>query len=125
MEASRNAALNLTQAKTAERLKSVKSISAPKFEKLDPFIVMDPPYGPEGARIARIVENLPVNGVSPAIPTEYGAFIIFVEKRTLPDAAEFEKQKKYIEYVYHQKKAGAARVAFTAWLLSKCQSQGI
>ena len=86
---------------------------------------MDPPYGPEGARIARIVENLPVNGVSSAIPTEYGSFIIFVEKRTLPDAAEFEKQKKYIEYVYHQKKAGAARAAFTTWLLSKCQSQGI
>ncbi len=124
-EAARNAALNLSQAKAAERIKSVKGISAPKFEKLDSFIAMDPPYGPEGARIAKIVENLPVSGVSPTIPSEYGAFILFVEKRTLPDPAEFEKQKKYIEYVYHQKKAGAARAAFTAWLLSKCQSQGI
>jgi hypothetical protein len=124
-EAARNTALNLSQAKAAERVKSVKGVSAPKFEKMDSFIVMDPPYGPEGARIARIVENLPVNGVSPTIPTEYGAFIIFVEKRTLPDPAEFEKQQKYIEYVYHQKKAGAARAAFTSWLLSKCQSQGI
>lgn len=125
VEAARNTALNLTQAKTADRLKSVKAVNSPKFEKLDSFIVMDPPYGPEGARIARNVENLPVNGVSSAIPTEYGSFIIFVEKRTLPDAAEFEKQQKYIEYVYHQKKAGAARAAFTSWLMSKCQSQGI
>ena len=124
-EAARNTALNLSQAKAAERIKSVKSISAPKFEKLDSFIVMEPPYGPEGARIARIVEDLPVNGVSAPMPAEYGAFIICVEKRTLPDAAEFEKQKKYIEYVYHQKKAGAARAAFNSWLMSKCQSQGI
>jgi hypothetical protein len=124
-EAARNAALNLSQAKAAERIKSVKSIIAPKFEKLDSFIVMDPPYGPEGARIARIVEDLPVNGVSSPMPAEYGAFIICVEKRTLPDAGEFEKQKKYIEYVYHQKKSGAARAAFNSWLLSKCQGQGI
>ena len=124
-EAARNTALKLSQAKATERIKSVKSVSAPKFEKLDSFIAMEPPYGPEGARIARIVEDLPVNGVSTPIPAEYGAFIICVEKRTLPDGAEFEKQKKYIEYVYHQKKAGAARAAFNSWLMSKCQSQGI
>lgn len=124
-EAARNTSLNLSQAKVAERLKSIKNIHMPKFEKLDSFIIMDPPYGPEGVRIAKIVENLAAGGVSAAIPAEYGSFIIFVEKRTLPDPAGFEKQKKYIEYVYHQKKAGAARAAFNSWLLSKCQSQGI
>ncbi|MHB9139513.1 MAG: hypothetical protein ACYC4Q_08925, partial [Victivallaceae bacterium] len=120
----RNTALAISQAKPADRIKAVKAIASPKFEKLDSFIVSDPPYGPDGERIAGVVENLAVNGVSAPVPAEYGAFIVLVEKRTPPSAAEFEKQQKYIEFAYRQKKLNAARAAFNSWLESKCTSQG-
>lgn len=120
----RNTALAISQAKPAERIKAVKANAAPKFEKLDSFIVSDPPYGPDGERIASVVESLPANGISSPVPAEYGAFIVFVEKRTPPDSSEFEKQKQYIEFAYRQKKLNAARAAFNSWLQSKCTSQG-
>ena len=120
----RNTALAISQAKPAERIKAVKANAAPKFEKLDSFIAADPPYGPDGERIAGVVESLAVNGISSPIPAEYGTFIVFVEKRTPPDSGEFEKQKQYIEAAYRQKKLTAARAAFNSWLQSKCTSQG-
>lgn len=127
---SREAALSTARetvkriAQSKERLKDVKLMTQPKFEKIDTFILSDPPYGQEGPMIAGMAENIKADNVSEARDTEDGAMVIFVEKRTMPGAAEFESKRQMTESFYRQKKVGAAQAAFNSWLESKCQLKG-
>lgn len=127
---SREAALSAARetvkriAQSKERFKDVKSMTQPKFEKIDTFILSDPPYGQEGAMIAGMAENIKADNISEARDTEDGAMLVFVEKRTTPASAEFESKRQMTESFYRQKKVGAAQSAFNSWLDSKCQLKG-
>jgi 16S rRNA G966 N2-methylase RsmD len=122
LSAARETVKRIAQSK--ERLKDVKSMTQPKFEKIDTFILSDPPYGQEGAMIAGMAENIKADNISEARDTEDGAMLVFVEKRTTPASAEFESKRQMTESFYRQKKVGAAQAAFNSWLDSKCQLKG-
>jgi hypothetical protein len=122
VSAAREAVRSISLSK--ERLKDVKAMTSPKFEKIDTFVPSDPPYGDEGPMIAAVAENVTANNISEVRDTEYGALVVFVEKRTLPKAEEFEAKRKTAEEFYRQKKTGAAMAAFYTWLETKCQMSG-
>ena len=114
-EKSRQIALKISEAKDKSQVfESLKNEI--KFDKIDTFVTMMPPYGPDGAVIAKLAEDTAAGKVSSVQDTENGAIVVFVEKRTLPKDEDLEKQKSMIESVYRQKKIQAAVENFSLWV---------
>ena len=114
-EKSRQTALKISEAK--DKAQIIESLAKEvKFDKIDTFVTMMPPYGPDGAIIAKLAENTAPGKVSSVQDTENGALVVFVDKRTLPKDEDFEKQKSMIESVYRQKKIQAAVENFSLWV---------
>lgn len=111
----------LTRLDKAERVAAVNEIESPGFAAMDPFILANPPYGERGHQIAALAEAASEGDVKLDSTTE-GALVLFVEKRELPSEQEFADNKGLLADIYRRQKAGAARVAFTVWLNSKCKN---
>lgn len=118
-EKAREVALELTEAKDKSEI-----LKKYKFEKTDTFmakIKQWAPYGPDGKIIAALAEKTPAGSVAPVENTSYGAIAVYVEKRTPPDTAEFEKDKKNIEAAYKMQKQKLAWFSYHSWIMSRAK----
>ncbi len=113
----------LNRQSSTDRIAAINSIKSPKFTPIDPFIRANPPYGDQGRQIAALVETASEGEVKLETTTD-GAMVVFVENRELPPEQDFAKNKEQLAAAYRQQKTGAARVAFTVWLNSKCKKMG-
>jgi len=120
-EKARNAAAVLSKAE--DKLAAFKKLAGmAEVKHLEPFIAMNPPYGPTGNLIAGLADATPVGTVSQVQDLPTGALLVFVAKRTAPLAKDFSDALPMVVARYQNLKQEMAKQNFSRWIQLNCQN---
>ena len=111
-------------AKAEDKVAALKKYAGiAEVKNLEPFVKMNPPYGPEGNVISSLADTTASGNVSTVQDITGGAMFVLVKKRTMPAAKEFDAVQAMVSGRYKTLKQELAKQNFSRWLMSKCQNQ--